>query len=186
MTSRAFRGRHVFRRRTLLPLLIVVALVASVSAYAISSDDGPGASAVPSPSLGSSALRTQVIEHLTELGHPNLAPAANATLSTIYGSADNDNWSLTTYKNDVGDLCVMQAIPGDGRGYTCNPSSANFAHGPLSVAWGSRQIPGGMEAPRFRGHVVVRWSSGFLFFLSVIHIGSFRRHPVMGSLVLVG
>lgn len=130
------------RRRLLFAVVTLLALAAAGSAYALATRTS-GPTDVPGPGVTNADLKAQLIARLNDLGQPQLAPAATATLSTIHSTADALDWSLTTYENAAGQLCVMQAIPGDGRDYTCNDRSIIFRNGPISVAWGSRQNPGG-------------------------------------------
>jgi hypothetical protein len=42
-------------------------------------------------------------------------------------------WSLSSYGNSKGELCVVEVVPGEGRGYGCNVAGPDA----LNASWGS-------------------------------------------------
>jgi hypothetical protein len=136
MKLKLTRSRHLVA----LVVLVLTGVVAG-TAYALSSGGNPANG--PSAANGEAAIRGFLIARLASDGRPDLAPVAGARVSTVASAGDGGEWSLSTYLNGSGDLCLSQSIPGDGRSYSCNRRSAIFANGPLYVSWGSRQLPGG-------------------------------------------
>jgi hypothetical protein len=132
--------RHkLIRRRYIAAAVVVVLASIAGTAYALAADSPNG----PSAASGGAALRDYFTARVTAGGKPGLAPADGARISTAAEIVDGGEWSLSTYRNAAGELCFSDAIPGEGRGYSCNTRTAIFARGPLYVSWGSRQLPGG-------------------------------------------
>jgi hypothetical protein len=76
------------------------------------------------------------------MGKTALIPAGTSAFRTLRASVDGREWSFSTYRNAAGDQCMVEVVPGEGRGFGCQPVAALFANGPLYASWGSRQRGG--------------------------------------------
>ena len=101
------------------------------------------------------SLRADFIQRVTEIGQTDLAPAVGSKFETLKASLNGAEWSLSSYRNTKGELCMLEVVPGEGRGYGCWPGL--FDSGPLVVNWGSRQNP---ENP-VEGRWDEAWVDGF-------------------------
>ena len=127
---------HSVRRHHRLLLAVCVsagfALTAGGLAFGLTSF---GSSGTPDKRLTS--LRMSYAERLQKLGQSTLAPAPTSKFTTLSASLDGRSWSYSIYENAGGDLCTLEVVPGQGRGYGCQAPRAIFAKGPLFADWGS-------------------------------------------------
>lgn len=73
------------------------------------------------------------------------APAAGEA-PTVHRKVaiDGGEWLFTSHRNDAGDICINQTVPGEATGTTCIASSNLFADGSAIVALpGARQLETG-------------------------------------------
>src|SRR5205823_12532570 len=91
------------------------------------------------PTAGRSvgSFRRNFTARLRERGQADLAPAAGSRLETLTAKVNGAAWSFSSYRNVKGQLCVVEVVPGEGRGYGCNVGGPD----PLNASWGSRQDP---------------------------------------------
>jgi hypothetical protein len=83
------------------------------------------------------SLRADFTRRLVERGQVELVPAAHTRFETLTAKVHGAAWSLSSYRNAKGELCLLEVVPGEGRGYGCGVGGA----GPLNASWGSRQDP---------------------------------------------
>lgn len=110
------------KRITVLFLLVAGALFAGLLAAHFASAVGNE----PGPTQG---------EFDPALGH-NRADHFVQTLA-------DGQWSLTSFTNDLGEVCSGITVPGHGLGVGCIDAAAEFSASPLVVHAGSSQSPGG-------------------------------------------
>lgn len=138
-------GRLWSRGRKTFVAALVAVVVASGGAYALASEAFSGApqQAGFPPPASAADLRASLAARLGEVGRPDLAPAPESALHMSRAVVDGAVWVFASYRNRAGQQCVMEAVPGEGRGFSCRFPKALIADGPLFITWGSRQNPGG-------------------------------------------
>ncbi|MFN8186715.1 MAG: hypothetical protein U0R69_06530 [Gaiellales bacterium] len=70
-----------------------------------------------------------------EMHEPGPGPI-NHHVQTTFGG---QHWSLTSYVNVNGQLCLGERLPGGGQGLGCLDATSLFEEGPIWVSWGARQ-----------------------------------------------
>ncbi len=133
--------RFQSRRRRLIGLSLAAVVVGGAiggAAYSFSSETSGGTSLRTSDVRG---LRADFTARVRGLHQGQLAPAPASAFNTLRATVDGRDWTFSTYRNVAGDQCMMEAIPGEGRGYGCQPRTSLLARGPLYATWGSRQDP---------------------------------------------
>jgi hypothetical protein len=74
---------------------------------------------------------------------------------------DGAPWSLTTFTNEVGQVCAGEKVPNDGadggQGLACRDKATLFDDGPLVYFVGARQLPGNVT--RWANVWVWGWAS---------------------------
>jgi hypothetical protein len=144
-----------FRHRIAVPLLAAVAFtVVAGTAYSLTTRASSGHD---TPAPQSHSLREDFTARLLALGQRDLAPAASSSFTTLAATVSGRSWSFSTYRNDAGDVCIMEQHPGGARGYGCRSRHTLFAGGPLFASWGSSQ---GSTASRDAGQWDVSWVEG--------------------------
>lgn len=91
----------------------------------------------PTAARSAGSLRADFTARLRERGQSELAPAAGARFETLTAKVNGAAWSFSSYRNSKGELCVVEVVPGEGRGYGCKLGGPY----PLNASWGSRQDP---------------------------------------------
>jgi hypothetical protein len=111
-------------RRTLFLCTAVLAGAAAIAIYsaAVEANTSPEP---PAPSASSSLLFA---------AHPNAGSLNQAT--SVVGDS---TYSFATYVDGSGRRCVVETLPGGGRGTGCGDAKVFFANSPLHVEWGSAQ-----------------------------------------------
>jgi hypothetical protein len=129
-------------RRIILAVLVVLVVGAGAggAAYSLAPRAASGTTAAPA-SVGD--LRADFTARVVALGQKDVAPAPGSAFNTLRASIDGRQWSFSSYRNAAGEQCMVEELPGGGRGYGCQDRAALFARGPLYATWGSRQDPQG-------------------------------------------
>lgn len=102
------------------------------------------------------SLRADFTARLVAMGKTDLAPARTSPFNTLRASVDGRDWSFSTYRNAAGDQCMVEVVPGEGRGFGCRSAATLFANGPVYASWGSRQRSNSGD----RGHWETAWVEG--------------------------
>jgi hypothetical protein len=145
------------RRRWIILIAAALVIAGTAGGTALGlSIQASGASVVAAADAGT--LRAEFTTRLAAIGQSKFAPAPGAPLRTLRARIDNRVWSLSTYRNASGEQCIMEAVPGGGRGWGCQDRAAMFANGPLHVSWGSSQQPGSSNRSRWD----VAWVEGIV------------------------
>lgn len=134
---------------------VILAGGAVGGAYALTSGASSGSVA---PARSAHTLRADFTSRLISVGQRDLAPAPGAPFNTLRASVDGREWSFSSYRNTAGQQCMLEAIPGEGRGYGCQDAKTLFIHGPLYLSSGSRQEPNGNSD---HSHWDAAWVEGF-------------------------
>jgi hypothetical protein len=150
-----FRTQARRRRIILIFAALMIAGTAGGTALGLSLQ-ASGASVVARKDAGT--LRAEFTARLAALGQSRFAPARGAPFRTLRARIDDRVWSLSTYRNASGEQCMMEAVPGGGRGWGCQDRATMFANGPLYVNWGSSQLPGSSTRSRWD----VAWVEGIV------------------------
>jgi hypothetical protein len=73
-----------------------------------------------------------------------VTPAAGTTKSKrVPIHVDGAEWSITTFVNQLGELCAGINVPDEGQGLSCFPEGDQLLGADLRIFPGSRQKPGG-------------------------------------------
>jgi hypothetical protein len=150
--------RSHIRRHTTLSISAAALLLAGVGAgtgWALTSRASSGAVVPPSKA---NMLRAEFTARLAALGKSASAPAASSSFNTLRAGIGLRTWSFSTYRNESGQQCMLEVVPGEGQGWGCQDRATMFAKGPLFVSWGSAQAPGPASD---RAHWDAAWVEGF-------------------------
>ena len=119
----------------MLGLAILLVAGGSVASALVWRDKAVGGK--PTAARSGVSFRADFARRLRERGQSELAPAAGSRFETLTAKVNGAAWSLSSYRNSRGELCVVEVVPGEGRGYGCNVAGPD----PLNASWGSRQDP---------------------------------------------
>jgi hypothetical protein len=122
-------------KAAVLGVAILLVVGGSVASALVWRDEA--VSGKPTAARSAVSFRADFTRRLRERGQFELAPAAGSRFETLTAKVNGAAWSLSSYRNSKGELCVVEVVPGEGRGYGCNVAGPD----PLNASWGSRQDP---------------------------------------------
>jgi hypothetical protein len=122
-------------KAALLGVALLLVVGGSVAGALVWRDEAVSGKPTAGRSVGS--FRRDFTARLRERGQADLAPAAGSRFETLTAKVNGAAWSFSSYRNVKGQLCVVEVVPGEGRGYGCNVEGPD----PLGASWGARQDP---------------------------------------------
>jgi hypothetical protein len=122
-------------KAAVLGVAVLLVVGGSVASALVWRDEA--VSGKPTAARSAGSLRADFTARLRERGQSELAPAAGSRFETLTAKVNGAAWSFSSYRNSKDELCVVEVVPGEGRGYGCRVGGPD----PLNASWGSRQDP---------------------------------------------
>jgi hypothetical protein len=122
-------------KAAVLGVVVLLVVGGSVASALVGRDEA--VSGKPTAAGSAVSFRADFTRRLRKRGQSELAPAAGSTFETLTAKVNGAAWSFSSYRNSKGQLCVVEVVPGEGRGYGCGVRGPDA----LSASWGSRQDP---------------------------------------------
>ena len=125
-----------------LVVVVTGAVAAAVAFLAIGHSNTPSAGARSNAGTPSLAALSQAAPHLLD----TTLAAGTASLTHHRQNVDGQAWSVTSFTNELGQVCAGERVPNDGgeggQGLTCRDPQSLYSDGPLVYFVGTRQLPG--------------------------------------------